>query len=327
MRFVLESGRRVALHRTTLEAAWFPAQGRSRGAEERVVVLCHSAPGAGILDPDPVETRARNVRLLSVDRPGYGGSDPVRTGEWATVASAADDLAAVLDSLGLESVGVAGWSAGGRVALALAARRPDLVDRVVVLGTPAPDAEVPWIEGEEREELDRVRALPSPAAHLELAERLRSVVPADPHSTEALWLLAAGSADESALRVDGVRRQLGEMLRAAFVQGAGGLAADIAGYCLQPWGFRLDAVEAETLLLYGSHDPLAGPKHGRWWHARLPNARLEVAPGAGHLLLFPMWSRVLAHLAPDRRGLRLIDGSKSRVDRDWDPDPEPVPAA
>ena len=46
------AGLPVALHRTTLGTAWFPGQGRSRGAEERVVVLCHSAPGAGILDPD-----------------------------------------------------------------------------------------------------------------------------------------------------------------------------------------------------------------------------------------------------------------------------------
>src|SRR5919197_6773466 len=106
MRFVLECGRRVAVHRTTTRGAWFPG-------EERVVVLCHSAPGAGIFDPDPSETRARNVRLISVDRPGYGGSSPVARGKWATVASAADDLATVLDSLCVEKVGVVGWSAGG----------------------------------------------------------------------------------------------------------------------------------------------------------------------------------------------------------------------
>lgn len=315
MRFVLESGRRVAVHRTTTQAAWFPAEG------ERVVVLCHSAPGAGIFDPDPVETRARNVRLLSVDRPGYGGSSPVGARGWATVASAADDLAAVLDSLYVERAGVVGWSAGGRVALALAARRPDLVERVVVLGTPAPDAEVPWIAPEQRDELERLRGLSPSAAHAELGARLASLVPEDPHSDEALWLLGAGPADDAALRADGVRGRLGEMLRAAFVQGARGLAADIAGYCLQPWGFDPEAVQAKTLLLYGSRDPLAGPPHGRWWQSRLPDARLEVAPGAGHLLVVPLWSRVLSFLAPKRGRVVPI----ARPKRDWEP--EEVPAA
>ena len=98
------------------------------------------------------------------------------------------------------------------------------------------------------------------------------------------------------------------MLRAAFAQGARGLAADIAGYCLQPWGFQSEVVRAETLLLYGARDPLAEPRHGRWWESRLPDARLEIVPGAGHLLVIPMWARVLSHLAPDRAPLRLVDG-------------------
>jgi pimeloyl-ACP methyl ester carboxylesterase len=315
MRFVFESGRRVAVHRTTTDAAWYPAEGRSEGGGERVVVLCHSAPGAGIFDPDPAETRARNVRLLSVDRPGYGGSSPVAPGTWATVASAADDLASILDSLCVARAGVVGWSAGGRVALALAARRPDLVDRLVVIATPAPDDEVPWMDQEQRDALERLRALAPDQAHTALSDRLGSVVPEDPHSPEALWLLGAGLADASALE-PGVRRRLGEMLEAAFVQGARGLAADIAGYCLQPWGFGSDAVHAKTLLLYGSRDPLAGPQHGRWWQSRLRDAQLEVAPEAGHLLVIPMWSRVLSHVAPGRTPLHLVDGARSNTNAD-----------
>jgi pimeloyl-ACP methyl ester carboxylesterase len=297
MRFVLDSGRRLAVHVTNTRALW-PA------AEERLVVLCHSAPGAGSFDPDPAQTKASDVTLLSVDRPGYGRSDPVPAGRWSTVGSAADDIAAVLDSLDVEQVGVAGWSAGGRVALALAARRPDLVDRVVVVATPAPDDEVPWIDPEQRAQLEQLRALSAEEAHAELAKGLASLVPSDPFSDDALWLLAAeGTSDKAALRSPGVRNRLGEMLRAAFAQGATGLTADIAGYCLQPWGFEPQAVEAKTLLLYGSRDPIAGPRHARWWQERLPNARLEVAPDAGHLVLLPMWSRALSHLTPARERL------------------------
>src|SRR5262245_57338766 len=138
MRFVLESGRRVGVHFTRTRAIWPDADG-SRNREHRLVVFCHSAPGAGPFDPTPAQTHASNVTLLAVVRPGYGRSDPVPAGGWATVDSAADDIATVLDSLGAGRVGVVGWSAGGRVALALAARRPDLVDRVVSTATPAPD--------------------------------------------------------------------------------------------------------------------------------------------------------------------------------------------
>jgi pimeloyl-ACP methyl ester carboxylesterase len=318
MRFVLESGRRVAVHVTRTGALWPGAEG------ERLVVFCHSAPGAGAFDPDPAVTRAKRVTLLSLDRPGYGSSSPV-SGRWATVESAADDIATVLEALHVERVGVAGWSAGGRVALALAARRPDLVDRVVVVATPAPDEEVPWIDPDERVAFERLRTLSPDEAHAELVSRLSSVVPSDPFSDEALWLLAAeGTSDKAGLRSPRVRNRLGEMLRAAFAQGATGLAADIAGYCLQPWGFEPSEVEAKTLLLYGSRDPLAGPSHARWWHERLPDARLELAPDAGHLALIPMWSRALAHLAPARERLGAVAGFDART---ADPDVEEFPAA
>jgi pimeloyl-ACP methyl ester carboxylesterase len=316
VRFVLDSGRRVAAHLTSTRALW-------PGAEQRLVVLCHPAPGAGLFDPDPAETKARNVTLLSIDRPGYGRSDPV-TGRWSTVGCVADDIAAVLDSLDAERVGVVGWSAGGRVALALAARRPDLVDRVAVVATPAPDEELPWIDPEQRAELERLRERTADEAHSELTRRLSPLVPSDPFADDALWLLAAeGTSDQAALRSPAVRNRLGELLRAAFAQGATGLAADIAGYCLQPWGFEPKAVEAKTLLLYGSRDPIAGPDHGRWWQERLPNARLEVAPDAGHLVLMPTWSRALAHLAPEHERVGVVADFPQRSFDDF----EEFPAA
>lgn len=94
------------------------------------------------------------------------------------------------------------------------------------------------------------------------------------------------------------RARLAHMLESAFAQGIAGLAGDIAGYCLQPWGFAPETVQAKTLLLYGSNDPIAGSRHGSWWQKQLPNARLEVVPGAGHMLILPMWARALLHLAP-----------------------------
>jgi pimeloyl-ACP methyl ester carboxylesterase len=281
-------GRRVAVHRSaSLDGA-------------RVVVLCHPAPGAGLFDPDPAVTRERGVTLLSVDRPGYGGSDPLPAGRWASVGSAVDDLEAVLDAFDVSQVGVAGWSAGGRVALAFAARRPELVDRVVVLATPAPDKEVEWIPRDVRAALEALRGLKPEKAQAELEARFGDVSPGDGRSDDALAWLAAGPADAAALHVPGARERLRCMVDDGFAQGAAGLASDVAGQMLRPWGFEPEDVRAKTLLLYGSLDVVAPPTHGRWWQRRLPRARLETCPGSGHLLALPMWPRVLAHLAPAR---------------------------
>lgn len=276
----LTDGRRVEVH-TVVEGA--PGAG--------TVVLCHAAPGSGGFDPDPESTWDRGVTLLSVDRPGYGGSDPVRGEEWATVSRAADDLAEVLDRREIGPVGVAGWSAGGRVAMALAARRPDLVRRVAVLCTPAPDDEVPWIPPPQRDGLEALRDLPAARAHEVLAEQLAPVASA------GLGVLGAAEADAAALDRPGARDRLVAMIAEAFAQGAAGLAADIAGYCLRPWGFDPAEVRASTLLLYGADDPVVGAGHAQWYLARLPRAHHEQVPGAGHLLVIPMWRRVLSHLS------------------------------
>jgi pimeloyl-ACP methyl ester carboxylesterase len=90
------------------------------------------------------------------------------------------------------------------------------------------------------------------------------------------------------------------MLHEAFRQGGTGLAADLAAV-LSPWGFDLGQVAAKTLLLYGARDPVVGPRHGKWYQPRLPNARYEQSPDAGHLVILPTWRRALAHLAPGAR--------------------------
>jgi pimeloyl-ACP methyl ester carboxylesterase len=269
------------------------------GGADRTVVFCHPAPGAGTLDPDPEATHARGIRLIALDRPGYGDSDPVTGGQWATVDSAADDIADVLGHLGIgDPIGVAGWSAGGRVALALAARRPELVDRVVVIATPAPDDQVPWVPEGYRQGLAAMADLPPAAVHEALAAQLAPMTEVD--GEPAMGLLGSGDVDATALARPGAQQALTEMLEAAFAQGATGMAGDIAGYMLRPWGFDPAEVRAKTLLVYAAQDAVAGPRHGKWWQRHLPSARYEQSPTHGHLVVLPAWSRVLSHLSPRR---------------------------
>jgi pimeloyl-ACP methyl ester carboxylesterase len=274
---VRPDGRRVAVHHY--------------GDGATVLVFCHPAPGAGNFDPDPVVSAAQDITLLSPDRPGYGASQPMPPGEWASVPSAADDIAAALDALGLTAVGIVGWSAGGRIALAIAARRPDLIDRVAVVGTPAPNEEVAWIPDEQWAGLQKLRGLQSHEAAAMLGEQFPPMLTPE----MLLGMLGVTDSDNAALERPGARERLAEMLANSIKQGVAGMAADILGYCLQPWGFEPADVQAKTLLVYGGDDAI-GEAHGQWWQNHLVDARLEVVPNAGHLVVISMWERIVRFL-------------------------------
>ena len=285
MTTISRNGRIIAVHDLTPNAP----------ADAPVVLLCHSAPGSGSFDPDPDATAAAGVRLIGVDRPGYGGSAPVKDG-FATIGLAADDAAAVLADLlpAGATAGVAGWSAGGRVALALAARHPELVGRVGVIAAPAPDEEVPWYGDENRAMVDALRGLLPADATARLAAVFEGML-AGGGDEALLGLAGVADADTDVLTAP-VRERLRAMLGATTAQGVTGMVADLAGYALGDWGFTPSQVAADVLLAYGADDERVPPAHGEWYRDRLPSAQLQLWPGVGHLVVVPAWGRVLEHL-------------------------------
>lgn len=285
-------------------------QGRGDPVSQRIVLFCHPAPGSCEFDPDPQVTSEWGVHLVGIDRPGYGASPPLPDDEWPTITDRADDLAEYLSVIraeaqaaGLEGprhVGVVGWSAGGRVALALAAAYPDLVDRVAVVATPAPDSEVRWVPPEYREATERLLTLPAAEAKSGLRSMLAAQAP-DRGAEQGpdLGLIGASKADTSVLQRPGARGRVERMLLDAYAQGPVGAADDILSYASDDWGFDLREVRARTLLVYGADDAVVVPAHGKWYRHRIHGAKLRVVRDVGHLVMMEAWRDVLAHVAPE----------------------------
>jgi pimeloyl-ACP methyl ester carboxylesterase len=251
------------------------------------VVLFHSAPGSRRFDPDPAATAAAGVRLVTIDRAGYGRSEPF-AGGMPSIPAYANDAAAVLDQLGIGEAVLAGWSAGGRIAAALAARRPALARALLVIATPAPDEEVPWLPDEQRPAIQTMREDPV-AAVTQMVGLLEGTDPAS-----VLATLRAARADADALEDPGFRERVEAMLSEAFIQGTVGLASDIVSFTVAPWGFDLVAIQAPTTCVYGEADEPVPPAHGAWWTGQIPDSELESVPGAGHLVIRQAWPLVLA---------------------------------
>jgi pimeloyl-ACP methyl ester carboxylesterase len=73
-------------------------------------------------------------RVIAVDLRGRGGSDKPPDGY--DIGTHVRDVAGLIEALDLDPVAVVGWSLGAKVALGLAATRPELVERVVAIDPP-----------------------------------------------------------------------------------------------------------------------------------------------------------------------------------------------
>ena len=267
------------------------ADGRRIGVAEfgspdgPVVVLLPRSPGSRLLDPDPAATSAAGVRLVCVDRPGYGATDPVAA---PSRAAAADDLEAVVAALGLDDVALVGWSGGGQFAVEAAARPGVRARSLTLLATPGPYYEVPWAMPPELVELcDRVPD--DPAAGLGAVKDAMAWFAQTP---DAAALGDPSPADTAARERPGVADALVAMPIEAARQGADGMAFDIvAGSLRDPFPF--DAVDVPVDLFGGDADLNVGLEHLDWWAQRLSGARRHVLADTGHLLAVTHWAEIL----------------------------------
>ena len=229
----------------------------------------HGTPNLGE-PPEPLLPAAaqRGIRWVSYDRPGYGGSTahPGRD-----VASAAADVAAIADVLGIGRFAVMGHSGGGGHALACAALLSGRVIGAVSISGLAPYDAVglEWFAG----------MGPAGAAELRAAAGGRAALMDYLASSEFDPELFT-PADQAALK--GAWHWLGVIAGRAMEGGLGGMVDDDLAY-VAPWGFDPVQVRPPVLILQGGQDRIAPSPHGAWLARRIRSAELWRRPDDGHI--------------------------------------------
>jgi pimeloyl-ACP methyl ester carboxylesterase len=259
------------------------------------VVYLHGTPDSRLArHPDDGVAAQLGVRLIAVDRPGFGAS-PLEVGPLA------EAVAALADDLGLDRVALLGWSSGGLAALQVAAALGERVTQVVLVATLPPveayaDASVVAALGPGRRVLAEL-ASEVPPADL-AAEVAPQLVPEGLTPALALEhvLEGAGEVGRAELAaVPGAAEAIARGLQAGVAKGLAGVEADLLAQ-LTP-GLDLTAVRAPVLTVHGELDDVSPPAVGDWLSARLPDAAVEVVPRAAHHLLFPQWEHLLTAAA------------------------------
>jgi pimeloyl-ACP methyl ester carboxylesterase len=225
----------------------------ARGPEDGVPVLyVHGWPGSRLeqrLITEEVLSRF-GARLISVDRPGYGNTDPLGGERSARVR----DVLSVCDALGIDRFPVMGVSCGGSNVLTLAAVAPDRVTRVVSVSGEMPyddDEAIAAKDAEQARELPAFRAGRTPALEQESAE-WRSSLLEDPLGS--LGSLATFTERERAwFAQDWVKDVICADMREGVRPGWEGILED-GLVCVKPFDVDVTSIRCPVRAVHGSAD-------------------------------------------------------------------------
>jgi pimeloyl-ACP methyl ester carboxylesterase len=256
------------------------------GDPDGVPVLVHSGtPGSSMLyEPAVREAERSGIRLISYDRPGYGGST---RDEGRNVAACAADVEAVFDALGIERFCVWGVSGGGPHALATAALLPDRVAAAAALAPVAPfGAEgLDFFEGMGEQNIEEFNAIfDGEDAHRAVLERHRQqLLSISPDELVDAWRTLLGPADVEVLNGDLATFVLASV-RAGIQRRLDGWFDDDVAFT-RPWGFDLDSISVPVLHLQGEQDRMVPFGHGVWLSEHIPGVDSRLTSEDGHLTL------------------------------------------
>jgi len=219
------------------------------------------------------------IRLISVDRPGYGLSEEKRR---RTLLDWVDDTVQLADFLDIRRFSAVGVSGGGPYAAACAFKIPHRLKKVAIVCGLGP---VVSSNG-------RIKTAEPIATGLMLAGRFpnlaqMSFAPAalmyrrHPALMLRLISLRLAGCDRRALQLPGLHELLCDSFREAFRRSLLGPARDLVIYG-RDWGFALQDIRVPTWLWHGEQDAVVPPAMGHLLAREIPNCRAVFCPQDGH---------------------------------------------
>src|SRR5260370_13971929 len=198
-------------------------------------------------------------RLVALDWRGFGESDI--TSDISTMEQLADDVAGLMDVLGMQDAILCGLSMGGYVAFAFLRKYPQRLKGLILADTR---------QGGDNDEAK--------------ANRKNVARIAETQGTEAIADLQLPKliTEETRRHHPEVEAFIRRMIGAATPQG---IAVASRGMALRPDSTDLlSSIQCPTMVIVGEHDVLTPPSVAQDYAAKIPGAQYIVIPSAGHVL-------------------------------------------
>jgi pimeloyl-ACP methyl ester carboxylesterase len=226
------------------------------------IVLIHGFGGSAYDFRTLLPALTARFRGIAVDLPGFGYSD--RDAPELSATAWVETLHALLVQLGIERAVFAGHSLGGGVAQRFAAQYPQMVERLLLIGSVSA--------------ADRQRR---PIAGWLNAALMTLVQGGIAAFGGASWLARRTVADPAQMRGAVLEGHL-QPLR---IRGSAAAVRQWLRDAVHDEPIDLSRLTMPTLLLWGERDGIVKLPRAEQLRAALPQAQLEIVPGAGHMVL------------------------------------------
>jgi 3-oxoadipate enol-lactonase len=206
---------------------------------------------------------SREYRLILFDNRGSGQTDAPDIPY--TMEMLADDLAGLLDAIGIDAAFIFGVSFGGRIAQHFALRYPEKTLGLILGATTCGGPHSVPTDAATRNEMMSLRGLPPEKGAREGLRFFftRDFIEKNPDLVEKMvaGMLAYPPPPHGQMR-----------------QSQAGVAHDTYE--------RLPEIKAPTLVIHGEADRISPVENGRILASRIPNAELAILKNSGHLFMY-----------------------------------------
>ncbi len=217
------------------------------GQGQPALLLVHGAGGDHTLWGQQLRELAQDFSVVALDLNGHGRSS-ARAGDG--LASYVEDVLAMLQALAVPTV-VVGHSMGGAIALTAALQRPNNLVGLGLVGT---------------------------GAKLKVHPQILELCQADFDRAVELVVSWAFAEQADPTLKDKAREQMRRNGREA-------LYRDFVSCSTFDLMSRLGEISVPTLVICGREDKLTPVKYSEYLQQNIPNARLKIIEGAGHMVM------------------------------------------
>lgn len=233
--------------RSLAYAEWGPSEGRP-------LLHFHGLPdGRFGWSGGPVRAD-REVRLISIDRPGVGASDPRPGRSVADWPADVEDLAIQLE---LDRFSVSGWSAGGAYALACARELRSRVDTAILISA-CGRLDLPGFIGQMSSAAAWRLAARAPVSMTLVYSAMGRLARRRPRSFAKIASSGLSNVDRAVIRRPEVTGRMATAYVEATRSGGRGFTEDMQTL-LRPWGFEPAEIDLPVHLIHGRCDKVAPP--------------------------------------------------------------------